>query len=76
MIPNYYQWNYTKTHRCKGSVENRMSLYYMVSWYVDPINAWMLASHEYDYEYDCPHHRLVCKVTHCPWCGEELNEAD
>lgn len=73
MIPLHYGWDVGATHRCVGSAENHMSLYYIKSRYVvNPVNAWTLVSHEYDYEYDCTHHRLVCKVTHCPWCGEEL----
>lgn len=59
-----------KTHRCKKSLENRMSIRL-----IDDIKepAWVLFEPTLDFEYGCHYLHLVCPIEYCPFCGVKLN---
>lgn len=66
-----------KTHRCKKSLENRMSIRL-----IDDIEepTWTLYNPiiEYDYDLEYDYHRLnmVCPIEYCPFCGMKLKEVE
>ena len=59
-----------KTHRCKKSLENRMSIRL-----IDNIKkpAWTLLTPNFDFEYGYWHLTKVCSIEYCPFCGVKLN---
>lgn len=62
-----------KTHRCKQSLENRMSIRL-----IDDIEepAWVLFEPTLDFEYSYRYLHLVCPIEYCPFCGAKLNMED
>ena len=67
------------THRCKGSLENRVSIRF-----TDILQelreedkedvTWRLFSIEEDYEYLHTYMSHVSEITYCPFCGQKLSK--
>ena len=56
-----------KTHRCKGSLAERVSIRYE-----DETAAWWMFKPAHDLEWDAYYLSVVAKIDYCPFCGEEL----
>lgn len=68
------------THRCKGSLNNRLSIRYQRPYkYVrefDPVG-WQLYQNYFDTYYGVWAQRLPAQyIKYCPYCGEKLKERE
>ena len=66
-----------KTHRCKGSLNSRLSIRcttpYSVRYKEDEV-AWRLFSIE-ESDYDCSRYLShITEINYCPFCGEKLEK--
>lgn len=69
------------THRCKGSLNNRLSIRYEnpYAWRSDipRTYGWQLYYNYYDSEWMVYMNRLVASyIKYCPYCGEKLKERE
>lgn len=69
-------WKCEKTHRCSGSLENRISIRKNANrWHYDAdgiVTGWTLWNREHDLDYDCYLDIMVARITFCPFCGKRL----
>ena len=67
-----------KTHRCKGSLENEVSIRKNANksrWSNTGVyEGWTLWKAEYDLEYDCYHDNVIARISLCPFCGVGLED--
>lgn len=68
-----------KTHRCKESLENEVSIrfcdeYVFGDWNITSDKAWRLFKPIYDRDYEEPYLEYICKLNLCPFCGKDLQE--
>lgn len=67
-----------KTHRCKGSLKEKISIHYCR--FMDGYNededfnklTWRLFCYRFDYDYDVYHKIHISEIEFCPYCGEKL----
>ena len=66
------------THRCKGSLENKVSIRYTKEFqninYLSDYIAWRLFQLETDSDYGCAYLSHVSEIKFCPFCGKELKD--
>ncbi len=55
-----------KTHRCKESLEKRMSIRFY------PEGNWQLNQPSYDFDYNSWYLEPITIIKFCPFCGQEL----
>ncbi len=67
-----------KTHRCEGSLKNKVSIRYTKKYRnfnaLYDYEAWRLFKLEIDNEYDSKYLSHVSEIEFCPFCGKKLKE--
>lgn len=68
-----------KTHRCKNSLKNQISIRYCGEYEFEQCNidsqeTWRMFNLMYDRDYFEPYMEYICKLNYCPFCGLELKE--
>ena len=60
-----------KIHRCKGSLEQHLSIRYN-----EDKNAWTISRYINDWDYDTDYYYEdeIAKIKYCPCCGKRLEE--
>lgn len=63
-----------KTHRCKGSLKEGVSIRYENPYFPldKKLPQWWLEKAERDYEWDSYFVQVLMPIKYCPFCGEEL----
>lgn len=67
-----------RTHRCEGSLKNKVSIRYTKQYrYINALydyEAWRLFELRIDFEYDSKYLSHISEIKFCPYCGKELEE--
>lgn len=63
-----------KTHRCEGSLKNKVSIRYENPYFPldKDVPHWWLEKAEKDYEWDSYFVQALMIIKYCPFCGERL----
>lgn len=74
-------WPCRKTHRCKGSIDAKVSIrsnaQHNKYCEADGIYAgWTLWSVDYDIDWDVHVSTRIATITYCPFCGMRLEDAN
>ena len=68
------------THRCDGSLKNKVSIRYTKQYrYINDLcdyEAWRLFKLQIDSEYDTKYLSHVSEIKFCPYCGKELEKEE
>ena len=67
-----------KTHRCKDSLEARVSIRYgkRFDWDDESTNYWRLYKNGWDSEWGSYYMEHIAVISYCPFCGEKLKEGE
>ena len=67
-----------RTHRCEGSLKNKVSIRYTKQYrHINALydyEAWRLFELRIDFEYDSKYLSPISQIKFCPYCGKELEE--
>ena len=67
-----------RTHRCEGSLKNKVSIRYSKQYrHINALydyEAWRLFKLRIDSEYDSKYLSHISKIKFCPYCGKKLEE--
>lgn len=67
-----------RTHRCEGSLKNKVSIRYTKQYrHINALydyEAWRLFELRIDFEYDSKYLSHISEIKFCPYCGKELEE--
>lgn len=65
-----------KTHRCKESLKNEISINYSIKYKnvydEDDFETWRLFKNTYDWDYDSHYQNHIAEIKYCPFCGIKL----
>ena len=67
-----------RTHRCEGSLKNKVSIRYSKQYrHINALydyEAWRLFKLRIDSEYDSKYLSHISEIKFCPYCGKKLEE--